>query len=165
MKELERVLGIDPGITDMGYGVIEINHNTKKLSYITCGMINTSPKSSLSKRLNFIKTAYNEVVSEYNPSVTCIEEYFFIKKFSLGGHTSKVIGVVASEAHGWNMPCYAFSPQTVKNISIGKRDKEGVEAGVRALLDNPTIKQSKSHPYDALAIALCYAQGFNFDWK
>lgn len=160
-----KILGIDPGITDAGYGVIDLDKNTNHLSYITCNMINTSSKNDLSRRLHFIKTCFNEVVSEYNPEVVCIEEFFVAKQFSLGYHTSKVIGVIAAECHGWNIPCYAYSPQTVKNIGIGGRDKDAVEKGVRALLNNPTIKQKKSHPYDALAIALCYAQGFDSMWS
>lgn len=158
------ILGIDPGITDLGYGAIRMDDETKQLSYMTCGMVNTSSKSDISKRLHFIKTAFNELVSEIKPNLICIEEFFVSPKFANGYHTSKVIGVIASEAHGWSLPCYAYSPQTVKNLGIGGRDKDAVKKGVMALLENPKIKQSKSHPYDALAISLCYTQGFQPDW-
>ncbi|RYE12547.1 MAG: crossover junction endodeoxyribonuclease RuvC, partial [Rickettsiales bacterium] len=68
------ILGIDPGLTHTGWGVIEASNS--KLVYIDCGSISSSPKMNIEQRLSDIYKGIQAVISKYNPNECAIERTF-----------------------------------------------------------------------------------------
>ena len=74
-----RVLGIDPGLTKTGFGIIDINN--KNTNFVDCGIIKPRTKDKLEKRLLTIFEDISKIISEHNPTIICIEEVFYGKNF------------------------------------------------------------------------------------
>jgi len=146
------ILGIDPGTTIIGYGIIEKNNNSLKL--IDYGVIKTE-KISQSEKISIINKELNKIIKKYNPAVAGIETLFF--------STNKKTALAVAEARGAIMltlkqnsiPVREFSPNNIKATvsGYGKSDKKSMEKVVSLSLG---IKESDlpDDAFDALAVAL-----------
>ena len=70
-----RVLGIDPGLATMGWGVVDAG--ARNPVFVSCGIISTPPGMRLQERLTSIKRSVNELLAEYKPDEIVFEELFF----------------------------------------------------------------------------------------
>lgn len=146
-----KVLGIDPGLANVGFSIVNDSLKVEFAEYVT-----TSSKLSLQERLRYWKRTTASFIKEYSPDIVCIEDYFSFGKNSMGVHVPKVIGVMISEADTYNIPCILYSPFVVKQISSTTRDKDGINKAVKEI----TGYESKvTHVNDSIAIALCYFTG------
>ena len=146
------ILGIDPGTTIIGFGVID--KNKSKLKLIDYGVIRTRNVSQSEKLLE-INKELNKIVKKYNPEVAGIETLYF--------STNKKTAIAVAEARGAiiltltqnNIPIKEFSPNNIKATvsGYGRSDKKAMEKMVSL---NLGIKESSlpDDAFDALAIAL-----------
>ena len=148
-------LGIDPGTTRIGYGVIQSDRN--KMFCIAYGILATSNKDKL---VNFkeAEKQLSVIIKKYKPEVAGIEKLFFFKNQKTIMAVSEMRGVIMLTLAKHNLPIHEFPPLQVKqNISAyGRADKNQVQRMVQMLLGTKEpIKPDDA--VDALAIAICSA--------
>ncbi|HIJ78885.1 MAG: crossover junction endodeoxyribonuclease RuvC [Desulfobulbaceae bacterium] len=154
-----RVLGIDPGSRATGYGVIDKVGNA--ITFVTCGVIRTSPQKEFPARLKEIYDGISEVIDKYQPGQAGIEDIFTAinpRSALKLGHARGVL-ILAAMQHG--LPVREYTPSVVKQAvaGYGQAPKEQVQQMVRILLQ---LNASPSHDAaDALAVAICHANHHN----
>lgn len=157
-----KILGIDPGSINCGYGLIETQPqtpglNTSSYRYLSSGRIVLPAAKPLHERLRELYVSLAEIISEYKPDEIVIERMFFAKgiKAALSlGHTR---GVVLLSAALTGLPIFEYSPLEVKKavVGYGRADKNQVQLMVQRLLN--TKRSLSPDSADALAIAVCHA--------
>ena len=156
-----RIIGIDPGLARVGYGVIEVQNEKKIL--LDCGVIETSKEKQEEYRLYEIFNDLNELIKYWKPNEAAVEKFFFYRSST----TISVVqarGVIMMVLASKKIPVSEYSPAHIK-LTIagsGKASKnEVLEAVIYNLKLNRAPKPDDSA--DALAIALTKLneEGFN----
>ncbi len=151
-----KILGIDPGSVNCGYGLIRYS-NTSTLQYLSSGRIVLPAKKPLYVRLRELYASLTDVISDYKPDEIVIEKIFFAKgtKAALSlGHTR---GVVLLAAALTGLSIYEYSALEVKKavVGYGRADKNQVQKMVLEILRiNNSLSPDSA---DALALAVCHA--------
>jgi len=151
-----RVLGIDPGLTFTGYGVVEADRDVR-LRYVASGTIPTSSRSPFVERLARIHKELQDVFHQFRPDHVAVEEVFFArhpKSALLLGHARGVAILSASLA---GVPVFEYAATEIKKAvsTYGRAGKEQVGAMVKALLRLDGGRLS-DHASDALALCICH---------
>ena len=151
-----RILGIDPGIGRMGWGVIEEN-NTKYTVY-GYGCVETEPNSDIPGRLFALYDEVCRIIDEYKPDVLSIEDLFFAKNVKTAFSVGQARGVVLLAASQKNLDITVYTPLQVKSAvtGYGKADKKQVGQMIKLQLHLKEVPKLDDAT-DALAIALTYA--------
>jgi len=157
-----RILGIDPGISITGYGIIEVIRN--KPHCVTYGGIRNRDKDApLANRLGIIYTGLCEVVNKYQPKHCSIEEVFYhenVRTAIVMGHARGVAMLAAQQA---GMDVFEYSAREIKMSTVGSgaASKQQVQAMVTRILktDTPPRPQDAA---DALAAAICHFHRIRF---
>lgn len=149
-----KVLGVDPGIARVGWGVLHAESGNFKALEYDC--FTTSIELKLENRLNMIYRFLRELISKYNPDVLAIEELYFsanVKTALTVGHSRGVILLAASQS---NLAVGSFTPLQVKQAltGYGKADKHQIEMMVKSILKITNLHQDDTA--DALAVGLTY---------
>ena len=152
------VLGIDPGTANTGYGVV-LAHGSK-LAALDGGVIATEPSEPLERRLARIHAAIADLISRHEPAAMAIEDLFFGQNARTAFSVGQARGVAMLSAGMAGVPCYSYTPQAVKQAvcGSGRAEKDQVQRMVGALLSLPD-PPSPDHAADALAVAICHANG------
>ncbi|MDX1948924.1 MAG: crossover junction endodeoxyribonuclease RuvC [Rickettsiales bacterium] len=159
------ILGIDPGLADTGWGVLEAS--TQGFKFIDSGSLKTNPKDENSYRLKLIGDEIKSVIQKYNPQESCLEEVFVNKNnlssLKLGQARGAIIYVLADN----NIPIFEYSATNIKKsiVGVGRAEKHQISAMLKILLPKATPKND--HEADALACAVCHANqtSSNYDWQ
>ncbi len=151
------VLGIDPGLSVTGYGVIEVAGAS--LRAVTAGVVRTSPQDPLPHRLCELADDLEAVIAEFAPVEAAIEEVFVNRNLQTATSVGRASGVAILAVARAGIPLAEYTPSAVK-LAIsgnGDADKRQVQKMVarRLGLDGPTSPADAS---DALAIAICHVQ-------
>lgn len=152
-----RILGIDPGIATIGFGVLESDGKSYRL--VKCGVITTPAHTRLSDRLVTIYSDLSEIIEQFRPDAVAIEELFFNTNITTGISVAHGRGVIllACRLHG--LEIYEYTPLQVKDavVGYGRADKRQVMDMVKRLC---SLKESPKpdDAADAVAIALCHAR-------
>ena len=158
------ILGIDPGMAIMGYGVIESNNNkTKVLDY---GVVTTPADMETPKRLLRIFNAVEELIQQFSPDSIAYEELFFnqnVKTALIVGHAR---GVAVLAGARQNIDLYEYTPLQVKQavVGYGRADKHQVQSMVKLLLNLREIPKPDDAA-DALAVAICHLHSGQYGRK
>jgi len=150
------ILGIDPAIAHIGWGVIFCSSNSIK--YIGSGVIDTDPADELHLRLALISQKIEEVIKTFKPDVAAMEEVFINKNALSSLKLSHARGAIMAVIGRANISLAEFAPNKVKKTLVGNghAEKEQVVHMINLLL--PTAKITKFDEADALAVAYtCYA--------
>jgi len=152
-----RILGIDPGVATVGFGVIDSeNHQTRLVS---CGAITTPAGTSLSSRLDRIFSDLNELIRAFSPEHMAIEELFFNTNITTGISVAHGRGVILLAGYRAGLRISEYTPLQVKQavVGYGRAEKNQVIDMVKRLLGmNKAPKPDDAA--DALAIAICHAR-------
>ena len=150
------VLGIDPGLSRCGYGLIKIGKPKEKV--VSAGVIRTSPNEVISVRLYDIRNEIRTLISEYRPEVVDIERVLIQRKVKTAVSVSQVIGVMMVEALDADCEVAEYSPTEVKLAvaGYGGAQKAEIQTMVQLLLGIEK-KLDPVDAADALAVALCYS--------
>ncbi len=151
-----RVLGIDCGGANTGYGVVEQNAYGS-LQHLCSGAIRLSPRNALELRLKQICEGLTEIIRKYSPEQVAIEDVFYavnVKSALKLGHVRGVAMLVAAQA---GLEVVAYSPLSIKSavVGYGRAEKSQVQLMVARLLDLPAPPEPPDVA-DALAIAICH---------
>ncbi len=152
-----RILGIDPGIATVGFGVVDSEKG--KLNYVSCGIISTPAKTSLSSRLDLIYNDLNQLFDTFHPDVICIEELFFNTNITTGIAVAHGRGVILLAAYKAGIPIFEYTPLQVKQavVGYGRADKRQVIDMVKRIL-NMKSPPKPDDAADAVALAICHAR-------
>jgi crossover junction endodeoxyribonuclease RuvC len=154
-----RILGIDPGLTHTGWGVVDYNNN--HIRFVACGRISSDSKTDMHLRLKNISEELVKVINLYSPDSCAIEETFVNKnpESSLKlGHARGAAMLTVSLA-GLEPCSYAATLVKKTVVGAGRADKNQIAVMVKQLLPNATITSEDAA--DALAIAICHSQHYN----
>ena len=151
-----RILGIDPGLATIGWGVIETNGF--KHSSVGHGHIQTPNKFPVEKRLAMIYEDIATIIQKYSPEAVAIEELFFNTNITTGIKVAEARGVIILCAEHNKLPIFEYTPLQVKQsvVGYGRADKKQVISMVTMLLALPSPPKPDDTA-DALAIAICHA--------
>ena len=151
------ILGLDPGTTTTGFGVIEASskHTYKTLTY---GEIHTKPKIPQQKKLVEIYNDLTALVKKYNPDIISIEKIFFNKNPKTVISVSQARGICMLLAGQNNTQIVEFTPLQVKNnvVGYGRAEKKQVQYMVQKVLNLKEIPKPDDAA-DALALAISAA--------
>lgn len=149
------ILGIDPGIADTGFGVIQKDAQGK-IKCLDYGSVKTAAHTALTDRLGILSQALTEIIKKYKPDLISVEELFFCKNVKTALVVGHARGVILLTAKQHDVPVVEFTPLQVKQAvsSYGKAPKEQVQKMVKMLLNLKNIPQPDDAA-DALAVAIC----------
>lgn len=155
------ILGIDPGIAIMGYGIIEFKEN--KIKVIENGVVTTSSKEKTGKRLELLYDNLNDIIKEFKPDEFSIEELFFnsnVKTAITVGH-ARGVQVLCAQKQG--LPIYEYTPLQIKQAitGYGRAPKSQMMLTVTKLLNLKEIPKPDDAA-DALAVALTHVLSQRF---
>lgn len=148
------ILGIDPGIADTGYGVLEIDKNNLKC--LEFGSIKTSPQETFSCRLLKLEQELQKIIDKYKPELASVEKLFFNSNVKTAMTVSQARGIVLFVIERNGLKLLEFTPPQIKQsvCSFGRADKNQVKKMVKLILNiKEQIKSDDAA--DALAAAIC----------
>ena len=150
------ILGIDPGLATLGFGVIETEGDRRRL--IQYGTITTPAKMEVPRRLQRIYRGMNELLDTYRPDEVAFEELFFSKNITTGIAVSMARGVALLSVIERTEELYEYTPMQIKQAvtGYGGADKHQVQQMVRMLLGMKEIARPDDAA-DALAVAITHA--------
>ena len=152
-----RILGIDPGVATVGFGLIEAERaQARMLQY---GAITTEAGLPLSNRLYQIGHDMEELIGQCKPDVIAIEELFFNNNITTGIAVAHGRGVILYSAEKCGIPLFEYTPSQVKQavVGYGKAEKRQVMDMTRRLLKLKAVPRPDDAA-DALALAICHAR-------
>jgi crossover junction endodeoxyribonuclease RuvC len=152
------VLGIDPGTANTGYGVVA--RDGARLVALDGGVIETAAGQDPGARLAQIHARVGALLDEYRPDAIAIEDLYFGTNARSAFAVGQARGVVMLAAGQRGLPCCSYTPQQVKGAvcGSGRAGKAQVQRMVRSLLALADLPRP-DHAADALAVAICHANG------
>lgn len=152
-----RILGIDPGVAIVGFGVVDSEGGTQQM--VQYGAINTPANTPLAARLVQIEQDLMELLQQFNPDEVAIEELFFSKNITTGIAVAHARGVILATVEKAGIPLYEYTPMQVKQavVGYGLAEKNQVMDMTKRLLKLRSVPKPDDAA-DALAIAICHAR-------
>lgn len=151
------ILGIDPGVATIGFGLIDAQRSGNRL--LRYGVITTPAGIPLSSRLLQISNDMEELIRTFQPDEMAVEELFFSKNITTGIAVAHGRGVILLSAEKLGVPVFEYTPMQVKQavVGYGKAEKKQVMDMTRRLLNMKEIPRPDDAA-DALALAVCHAR-------
>jgi crossover junction endodeoxyribonuclease RuvC len=153
-----RVLGIDPGLAALGWGVVDLDG--ARVIYRGHGCVTTKAGSDVGERLAILRDALSAVIAEYGPVEAAMESLFFSRNVSSALGVAEARGVIRLACRDAGLSMSEYGPMDVKKAATGsgRSGKEDVQAFVRLVLGLDSVPRP-DHAADALAVAICHCQG------
>jgi len=151
-----RVLGVDPGLTRCGIGVVE-KRGARALMLVSCGVIRTNPDAALEDRLLQLHDELEKWIHDFKPDVIAVERVFSQLNVRTAMATGQAAGVALVLAARSGKPISMHTPSEVKAAvtGSGRADKKQVAKMVTKILG---LKEAPKpvDTTDALALAICH---------
>ncbi|MRU16061.1 crossover junction endodeoxyribonuclease RuvC [Roseovarius sp. A21] len=149
-----RVLGIDPGLRNLGWGVIDVMGS--RLSHVANGVCRSSG-GDLSERLLSLYLQLTEIFAAYEPQAAAVEQTFVNKDGASTLKLGQARGIALLVPAQHDLPVGEYAPNTVKKtvVGVGHANKDQVAHMVKVQL--PGVDLAGPDAADALAIAICHA--------
>ncbi|WP_422480688.1 crossover junction endodeoxyribonuclease RuvC [Pleomorphochaeta sp. DL1XJH-081] len=150
------VLGIDPGIAQTGWGVVDIvGQRYRPVSY---GVVRTTTSKSMEQRIHAIANDIGKLAIDFKVEMVSMEDIYFAKNVSSAMGVAKVIGAIIQQLSLQGIPVQLFTPLQIKLAvtGFGTAEKHQVQEMVRLLLKLEKVP-SPDHAADSLAAAICLA--------
>ena len=156
------ILGIDPGLATLGYGVIEKDERGNCRA-IDCGVVVTPKEEGLPVRLAMLEEGISKIMDKFSPDEVAMEELFFSKNITTGIAVAHARGVALLTCVKRCGRLYEYTPMQIKQAltGYGKADKKQMQSVVTSLLKLKSVPKPDDAA-DALAIALCHAYTSRF---
>ena len=152
-----RILGIDPGIAIVGFGLIESNRGSVRM--LQYGAVTTEAGLPLATRLVPIENDMTALIAQLKPDEIAVEELFFSKNITTGIAVAHGRGAILCTAERLCVPIFEYTPMQVKQAvaGYGLADKKQVMDMTKRLLKLKAVPKPDDAA-DALAIAICHAR-------
>ena len=150
------ILGIDPGLETVGFGCIR--SDGRRHTFIDGGVIKTSSKDVLAKRLSIIYDNIRQLIDELRPDLVSMERLFFVKNITSGMKVAQAQGVLTLACQQASLPVFEYTPLQIKIAltGYGRATKDQVQIMVQKILKLEQ-KPKPDDCADALAAALTKA--------
>ena len=151
-----RILGIDPGTLNMGYGVVD-ETGGNSITMVCCGILSVPQKMPVEERLCILHDGLLKIILKYQPSEVAVEEPFVagnVRSALAIGRAQAIAILAAAES---KLPVFRYMPTQVKQLvtSYGRSSKDQVQQVVKLQLGVTDLPEA-SDAADALAIAICH---------
>jgi crossover junction endodeoxyribonuclease RuvC len=148
------VLGIDPGLADTGWGVLEDSNGS--IIYIDHGVIKTKADQARADRLFFILQYIRSIIEKYKPAEAAVETLYFGKNVTSAIPVAEARGVISAALAEKGVPMRELTPNAIKTGVVGcaNADKKQVQEMVKVILGLEKIPKP-DHAADALGAAIC----------
>ena len=149
------ILGIDPGLTATGFGLLSISNDKPQI--IDYGTIEPNKDDSLSKRLYSINSDLNHLIEMFNPTVLSIEDIFYGRNVKSALLLGQARGIAMLCAAKYDIPVFEYSAKKVKQAITGNgnADKTQLQYMIKQIFKLKELP-SPLDASDALGIALCH---------
>jgi len=156
------ILGLDPGLATMGYGIIEKQKNDN-VTAVDYGVVLTPKNESLPVRLAMLEEGINKILLKYKPEEIAVEELFFSKNVTTCIPVAHARGVMLLTCIKYCGRLYEYTPNQIKQslTGYGKADKVQMMHVVTSILRLDKIPRPDDAA-DALAVAVCHAHTSRF---
>ncbi|KZK98379.1 MULTISPECIES: crossover junction endodeoxyribonuclease RuvC [Pseudovibrio] len=150
-----RIMGVDPGLRNTGWGIIDAKGN--RVSFIGSGTIQSNNKYSLAERLKQLYTGLQEVIERFDPSEAAVENTFVNKDAGATLKLGQARGIALLVPSLHNLVVSEYAPNLVKKtvVGTGHAEKEQIRMMVKVLMPKATFNSDDAA--DALAIAICHS--------
>ena len=150
-----RILGIDPGLATMGFGILDVNGRNPIL--IEAGAVITTPDMRMFERLRKISDDVRDLLALYKPDDIVFEELFFAKNITTALNVGAARGCALAACAAYTDQIYEYTPMQIKQAvtGYGKADKHQVQQMVKLMLKLPDIIRPDDAA-DAVAAALTH---------
>lgn len=151
------ILGIDPGLAIVGFGVLEKNKN--RTDVVDYGVITTPKEDTLPVRLEKIYKGMCALIDKYKPEQVALEELFFNTNITTGIAVAEARGVIILACINNGCKLFEYTPLQIKQALTGngRADKHQVQFMVKAILKLNAVPKPDDAA-DGLAAALCHSQ-------
>ena len=155
------ILGIDPGLATLGFGVIE--YEDGKLRLIDYGTVVSPAKMELPARLEIVYDSMGVLFDRFQPQAVAFEELFFAKNVTTAINVAQARGAAVAALYKKTRALFEYTPPQVKQavVGYGNADKRQVQNMVKAILHLSEIPKPDDAA-DAVAIAICHANSSSF---
>jgi crossover junction endodeoxyribonuclease RuvC len=150
-----RILGIDPGLRNTGWGLIEAAGT--RLTYVGCGSIHTDAATSLAERLALIHRSIARLIDDERPAEAAVEETFVNRDPQSTLKLGQARGAALAALALMDLPVAEYAANLIKKtvVGVGHAEKAQVQMMVKMLL--PASQAKSPDAADALAVAICHA--------
>ena len=150
-----RILGIDPGLRNTGWGLIEATGT--RLTYVGCGSIHTDAANSLAERLALIHRSIAQLIDDERPAEAAVEETFVNRDPQSTLKLGQARGAALAALALMELPVAEYAANLIKKtvVGVGHAEKAQVQMMVKMLL--PASQAKSPDAADALAVAICHA--------
>ena len=151
-----RIIGIDPGLRNMGWGVIEAEGS--RLVFVACGVVRSDAALTLADRLRQLHEGLAQIIHAHMPAEAAVEETFVNRDPQSALKLGQARGVALVVPALAGLPVAEYAANLVKKtvVGAGHAEKQQIAAMIRILLPRAEAKSADSA--DALAVAICHAQ-------
>ena len=156
-----RILGIDPGMAIVGYGLVNFENDSYELE--SSGSVQTDKNLSDSERLLEIYNDLSTIVEKYRPDCAAIEKLYFFKNQKTIIPVAEARGVILTVLQKYNIPLFEYTPMEVKQVltGYGRATKKEVEQMVKCNLNTDNLPKLDD-TVDAVAIAICHSRNMQY---
>ncbi len=150
-----RIIGIDPGVRNMGWGVIECQAN--RISFVAAGTARSNASDELAVRLCHLHEQLRAIIDSHIPQEAAVEKTFVNRDGAATLKLGQARGIALVVPALAGLPVHEYAPNSVKKtiVGVGHADKQQIQAMLRMLL--PKAEYDSDDAADALAIAICHA--------
>ncbi len=151
-----RILGIDPGLRNMGWGIVDSDGS--RLMFVACGTIVSKPSSELAERLCQLHDGLMDVIQTHGPHEAAVEETFINRDPQSALKLGQARGIAMLAPARAGLPVGEYAANLIKKtvVGAGHAEKAQIAMMVRVLL--PKSDAATPDAADALAVAICHAQ-------
>jgi crossover junction endodeoxyribonuclease RuvC len=151
-----RIIGIDPGLRNMGWGVIEASGS--RLVFIASGLVHSNEKAELAKRLRQLYEGLAGVIADHGPAEAAVEETFVNRdpQSALKLGQARGIALVAPALAG--LPVAEYAANLIKKTVVGSGHAEKAQIAMMVKFLLPRSDAKSADAADALAVAITHAQ-------
>ena len=151
-----RIIGIDPGLRNMGWGIIEAVGS--RLVFVACGVVRSDAALALSDRLRQLHEGLAQIIHAHMPAEAAVEETFVNRDPQSALKLGQARGVALVVPALAGLPVAEYAANLVKKtvVGAGHAEKQQIAAMIRILL--PRAEAKSADAADALAVAICHAQ-------
>ncbi len=155
MSDVIRIIGIDPGLRRMGWGVVETLGNS--LRFVASGTITSNGEMDLASRLCQLHDGLADVIHSYQPHEAAVEQTFVNKDAVATLKLGQARGIAMLVPARAGLQVAEYAPNAVKKsvIGVGHGEKQQIHMMLKVLMPKATFKGNDAA--DALAIAVCHA--------
>ena len=151
-----RIIGIDPGLRNCGWGIIEADGS--RLSFVACGAVHSNAKFDLASRLRQLHEGLTAIIHEHLPAEAAVEETFVNRNPQSALKLGQARGVALAVPALAGLPVAEYAANVIKKtvVGAGHAQKQQVALMIGVLL--PKANVASADAADALAVAICHAQ-------